>query len=95
MMWSSFPPGDIWENKFLTSASTVVGEARLQTMPWMRPSPAGLVLFSRCTALETRSSEEEEMMTEALCSSRASAMPKPMPEVPPITRTRASWSFDV
>ena len=64
-------------------------------MPWMRPSAAGFVVFKRCTAWDTRSLEEEEMMTEALCSSRASAIPKPMPEVPPITRTRALLSLDV
>ena len=45
--------------------------------------------------LETRSEEDEEMMTEALCSNNASAMPKPMPEVPPMTRTPASLSLDV
>ena len=35
------------------------------------------------------------MRTVALCFNGASAMPNPMPELPPITRTRASLSFEV
>lgn len=43
-----------------------------------------------------RSGLEEEMMTEAApFSSRASAMPKPIPEVPPMMRIRLSWSLEV
>lgn len=49
----------------------------------------------RCTALEIFSAEEDEIITdEAPFCTRASATPKPIPEVPPMTRTRAPASFE-